>query len=240
MEHNPKDSAESSKKPKKHIGELGALVVESDPTAKHTPEQLLEYLSKQTTGETLRSNKAHEARPKSQADRAASLRAVLNGKRIETLSRAELLHAADIILVDGTSLKRIYETHLVGEQGLRRLVAEYLRGGDLALAVRQEITEHEIDFERDPALRDMSPLQDSSLHTGAVDSQAALEHLLKRAAISLPAEPREEAVFYKAQAKHQATELQHHRQRRRLLDIIMFGMITVLSVALIALYLTRK
>ena len=57
-------------------------------------------------------------------------------------------------MIDGSSLRQIYETRLVGERGLRRLVAEHLRGGDLKRAFRREITEREIDFERDPAMRD--------------------------------------------------------------------------------------
>ena len=73
---------------------------------------------------------------------------------METLSRAELLSISEHIGVETSSLRNVYETHLIGEHALRRLVAEYLQGGDVQMALRREIVEHEIDHERDPALRD--------------------------------------------------------------------------------------
>ncbi|HMH31240.1 MAG TPA: hypothetical protein VK534_02070 [Methylomirabilota bacterium] len=76
-----------------------------------------------------------------------------SNKRLETLSRAELLALSETISIDGSSLRQIYETHLIGEQGLRRLVAEHLEGGDLRLAIKREIVEKEMNFERDPAQR---------------------------------------------------------------------------------------
>jgi hypothetical protein len=79
-------------------------------------------------------------------------------KPLSSLSRAELLNLSEQIQVDGSSLRQIYETHLVGERGLRRLVAEHLQGGDIKKALRQEIVEREIDFERDPVLRDRTPV----------------------------------------------------------------------------------
>lgn len=101
-------------------------------------------------------------------------------KRVETLSRVELLAYSDKIEINGSSLRQIYETHLIGERGLRRLVAESLRGGDLGKALEREILEREIDFERDPAMRDIAIPTDSA-STGTTTSNTALSQLLEQA-----------------------------------------------------------
>jgi len=75
-------------------------------------------------------------------------------KQVTTMTRAELLVVSDKIVVEGTTLRQVYDTHLVGERGLRRLVTEHLNGGDVQGVLRRELVEREIDFERDPVLRD--------------------------------------------------------------------------------------
>ena len=67
--------------------------------------------------------------------------------------------------------------HLIGEKGLRRVVAEYLRGGDFMKALKRELLEKEKDFERDPKLRD----QASTLPVAAQSTQ--LDNLLHKSGI---------------------------------------------------------
>jgi hypothetical protein len=81
-------------------------------------------------------------------------KSAMSEKEVMTMNRSELLLLSEKIVVDGASLRQVYETHLVGERGLRRLVSEYLQGRDIKKALRRELIEREIDFERDPALRD--------------------------------------------------------------------------------------
>ena len=64
-------------------------------------------------------------------------------KRVGTMSRTELLELGKEIAVEGTSLSQIYETHLLSENGLRRLVIEHLQGGDVKRLLQQELLEHE-------------------------------------------------------------------------------------------------
>lgn len=74
-------------------------------------------------------------------------------KRAATMSRNELLRLSEEITVDNTTLRHIYDTHLVSESGLRRIVHEHMRGGDIKKMLQREILEHEAIFERDPYLR---------------------------------------------------------------------------------------
>ena len=158
-------------------------------------------------------------------------------KRIETLNRAELLGLSEKIIVDGSSLRQIYETHLVGERGLRRLVAEHLRGGDMKKALRREIIEREIDFERDPILRDMAPQVLLASSAGSTRSQT-LNKLLKEAAVDAD-NSNEEAAFFKARAVYEAAQLQQHQKHRQTIDVSLAAAIVLLITLVVFLYITR-
>jgi hypothetical protein len=152
-------------------------------------------------------------------------------KNIEQLNRNELLELSEKIIVEGSSLRQIYESHLIGERGLRRLVGEHLRGGDMPKALRREIVEREIDFERDPVLRDMAP-------TAAGGSASSdINQLIQKAESSLPES--EEAAFFKAKAAHDAQQFQQQQQQRRLVDVGLSLVILILLSLVIYLALTR-
>jgi|GEM_PF-870502 len=157
-------------------------------------------------------------------------------KRIETMSRAELLDLSGHVPVENTTLRQIYETHLVGEQGLRRLVSEYTRGGDVQKALRVELVEHEIDFERDPMLRDRKrPAEPSANH-----GQPTLETLLQKAGVLDHAEVREELATLKVRQAHQEQRHQEQQKRRHVLDVSMVTVIAVLTALVIMLLLRGR
>ncbi len=235
-ESNPEDE-ESSKSKRRRSGIIAPLVLESKiaewPVAKkQAPEHIGHMLITTEAKPTGRATKATIERPDQ-----PSLAAATTEKRVETLSRAELLELSEKVIIDGSSLRQIYETHLVGERGLRRLLAEHLHGGDLKKALRREIVEREIDFERDPGLRDMAPIQIPSANNPS-QGKVALEKLLERADIAND-DQGEEAAFFKARATYEASQLQQHKQQRRLADISLAVIITVLAVLVIIL-LSRR
>jgi hypothetical protein len=160
------------------------------------------------------------------------------------MNRVELLSLSEKIAVDGSSLRQIYESRLIGERGLRRLVAEYTQGGDLKKALRREIVEREIDFERDPAMRDLA-VQDAAAGGGGGNGggrngsgAAALNTLLAKAAVNVT-DGTEEAAFFKARAAYEATYQEQHQKHRRAIDISMAGAIVVLVAAVIFLFVSR-
>jgi hypothetical protein len=103
----------------------------------------------------------------------------LSNLKAQTMNRAELLRVAQKIMIDGSSLRQIYETHLVGEKGMRRIIAVYLRGGNVKRALRRELIQREIDFERDPDLRD----QGSTKPVDAATTLSQFDNLLKKSGI---------------------------------------------------------
>jgi hypothetical protein len=222
------DADEASRNKTKKIG---ATAVEAKPSyaeSRQQPEHI---------GQMLLNSESAPAKPV--AKKAPEHRPVpVTGQNIETLSRSELLNLSEAINVDGSTLRQIYETHLIGERGLRRLVSEHLHGGDLKKALRNEVTEREIDFERDPAVRDIRPGQALSAG-GARTNKAALDKLLQKAGTNV-ADSGEETAFFKARARYEANELQQHKQQRRMVDITVAVVIALLLALIIFLYLSRK
>jgi hypothetical protein len=185
----------------------------------HVPTQ------REHLGQVVVSAESRPARPPEKAVETKSEKP-LTDKRIETLNRAELLALSEKIVVEGSTLRNIYETHLIGERGLRRLVAEHLRGGDLAKALKVEITEREIDFERDPVLRDMAPTIGGGGGT-AVAGKAALDQMLEKASQNIAASS-EEAAFYKARAAFETQQFRQQQKQRRAVDAALVTTIVVL------------
>jgi hypothetical protein len=154
--------------------------------------------------------------------------------RIETMNRAELLELSDKVTVENTTLRQVYETHLVSEQGLRRLISEYSRGGDVQKALRQELVEHEIDFERDPILRDQSKAP------AVAAASETLGDLLQKADTLSATEARDELAVLKARQAHHEAHRQGQQSHRHFLDIAMVLAILVLFALVITLLMRGR
>lgn len=159
-------------------------------------------------------------------------------RRIETLNRTELLAVSEKIIIDGSSLRQIYETHLIGERGLRRLVAEQMRGGDLKKALQMEIVEREIDFERDPATRDITPQQNLSQSAASSHSNETLNQLVEKASANI-GDNGEQAAFIRARANYEAEQTKKQRRQRRVIDASFITVLVILVTAIILLIITR-
>ena len=91
-------------------------------------------------------------------------------KPVQMMKKAELIKVAEKIKIDGTTLKKIFENQLITEKGLRRIVSTFLIGGNVKRALNREIMERQIDFERDPLLRDGDGGGDGSSSSGGGSS----------------------------------------------------------------------
>jgi hypothetical protein len=158
-------------------------------------------------------------------------------RHVEKMSDAELLSFGERIIVNGSSLRQIYESHLIGEHGLRRLVAEHLRGGDLKKALRREVVEREIDFERDPAMRDVA-VGAGPVATGG--GKATLNRLVEKASARVVDAPNEQLAFYKARAQYETKQHEQEQHQHKIIDIALGTVITVLTGLIIVLYLTHR
>ncbi len=71
----------------------------------------------------------------------------------DELSSNELKAIAQKVIIDHIPLKEMYEAGQFDEKGLRRIVNEFLRGGDVQKAVTKEVIRKDKAFELDPRLR---------------------------------------------------------------------------------------
>lgn len=158
-------------------------------------------------------------------------------RNIDTLNRVDLLKLSERIIIDGASLRQIYETRLVGEKGLRRLVKEHLKGGDVKKALRREIVEREIDFERDPGLRDRAPQSAAAPKGGG--RAATLNDLLQNAELAV-GEDQEEVAFLKARSAYEEFERDQQTSKQRIMDISFITIITCLLGVVVFLIISHR
>jgi hypothetical protein len=166
------------------------------------------------------------------------------GMHIETLSRAELLELSRQIAVETTSLRDVYETHLIGEQALRRIIAEYLQGGDIHHILQREILEHEIDFERDPALRDASAVTNYDHHENSqviAPGKDALNQLLQKAQAVIGMSDDDENLSYdRAHRSGEQHTASPPRLKRGPVDYVMAIIIVMLIILVLVLLFGHK
>ena len=155
-------------------------------------------------------------------------------EHVKDMGRNELLLLSEKVIVEGASLRQIYEQHLIGERGLRHLVAEYLQGKDIRKDLRNEMVEREIDFERDPILRD------AAYHgsDGGGTASTSLQQLLEKVGASTVADdPLISVAKLQAAAKEEAAVRKKHR--RQLVDTAMVTVIVILATIVTFLLLER-
>ena len=153
-------------------------------------------------------------------------------ERVRMMNRRELLKVAEKIIIEGSSLRQVYESHLVGERGLRRLITEHLRGKDIRKSLRREMVEREIDFERDPILRDKA-YQEAHAST----ESRSLQQLLQDAGVA-PGVENDRLPTAAQQARYEMA-LRKAVQRRQMADTAMVTVIVVLAV-LVAILLIQR
>lgn len=93
-------------------------------------------------------------------------------QRVERMNQQELLKTAETVVIEGASLRKIYEAHRITERGLRHIITEHLRGGDIKKALDQELAIKELTYERDPQLRDNIAADTASSAKGGALSQS--------------------------------------------------------------------
>ncbi len=155
-------------------------------------------------------------------------------KQVETLSRNELLMLSEKVIVEGSTLRQVYETHLITERGLRRLIVEYLRGGDIVKAFKRELVEREIDFERDPKLRDT--IRQSVRGGGA---SPTLQKLLQQAGVAPGDDSQQTVAEARAQQLQQAKQQARQHNRRKYVDVSLMTIIAVLMAIIIILAVNK-
>jgi len=215
-EGSDKDPKRAAKKPKnKALGKelLGVVGLEEKTESKSKPENIGKVLIE-----------TELTRSKDTPERSSS--------SAKTMTHSELLNVAEKVTIDGSSLRQIYESHLVGEKGMRRIIAVFLRGGNIKRALRRELVQKEMDFERDPILRDHGAAKPIQTETNQLNS------LLKKSGIDLSES--EDVIPIKTQNSTNLIVINNPKQsngstHRRIADILLLCVILMLIAVIIVL-----
>jgi hypothetical protein len=120
-------------------------------------------LQREVRSETVRSQTSPETHPQQAPakapEQAAYKTAEIHPKEAwerprETLNDQQVLAWSEKIIIDGASVRSVYEARRISENGLERVVHEYLRGGNVRKVLAEEVLKKELSYERDPILRE--------------------------------------------------------------------------------------
>lgn len=80
------------------------------------------------------------------------------------MGRNELLEVGESIRVEGVSVTEMYRAERIDEEGLKRIIVEFLRGERIEKIISEEVLRQQMRFERDPQLRQIpvNALQNTS------------------------------------------------------------------------------
>ncbi len=92
----------------------------------------------------------------------------------QELSMPELRAIGDRVTFEGMTLTQLYETHQFDEAAMRRIVAEFLTGGNVEAAIAAEKQSYEGRFERDPRMRGRQPHGTTPTPTSATTGMAQI------------------------------------------------------------------
>lgn len=82
------------------------------------------------------------------------VRAITGGHETDIhMDPREILEVADSIRVEGVTLADMFHAERIDEEGLRRIIGEFLKGQRIEKVISEEVLRQQMRFERDPQLR---------------------------------------------------------------------------------------
>ena len=154
-------------------------------------------------------------------------------KPVAVLSKNELVKVAENIKIDGTTLKKIFESHLISENGLRRVISTFLRGGNIKRALNREILQRQIDFEKDPVLRDS--FGEPEAEKQEVIVKESVNSLLEKKGINFSNHP----SFYQHNAIPKKNNIDYYKKIKKtkpadiILVLVILSLFTLMLVVLL-------
>lgn len=153
-------------------------------------------------------------------------------EQVQHMQQHEVLALAEKISIDGTSLRKIYEAKQITEPGLRRITREYLRGGNIKAALQQEVAVKEMQFERDPQMRDR-------LAASYADVDAASPQAAKEALATLLAQNHQTTPQISTHHQQQDSESENAKSKGKQLLISAWVVLVVVLVVVAVVLATR-
>jgi hypothetical protein len=124
-------------------------VLEASPQIEPNPASAFEILAAPAAA-ALSAERQHQSTINLQSERSSAEAPV---SQIDSLSVPELLEVAAHVNVGKENLGEIFANHRITEPGLRHILNEYVRGGNVKKVLKQELINKELTYERDPRMR---------------------------------------------------------------------------------------
>ncbi len=144
---------------------------------------------------------------------------------VKELSQKEILTMSETISIGNTNLRKIYESRLISESGLRRLVYEHLEGHDIRRGLAREFLAKELSYERDPRMRDLIAADNAIRAAGAASPSDAAT------AVSMPRDLPTDTAASQAAAAHQSN-LQSPKSRSQHVSNGVLVVLTLIALGL--------
>jgi hypothetical protein len=163
IEHDILPSLDGSSEAKQEAAqpepEVEIVRAEKLPTTAERLQRLAEEKARRAEELELKNLEAQEpieAQPvRSREEMNKHVRAIMDAKPESNISMemGELLEIAESVRVEGVSVAEMYRSERIDEEGLRRIISDFLRGQRIERVVTDEILRQQMRFERDPQMR---------------------------------------------------------------------------------------
>ncbi len=154
-----------------------------------------------------------------------------------TMSRSELLAISAKIIVNGASLKSMFENNLFNEKALRRMVDEHLRGKDIVPLLRKELVSKEVGY--DEPVSDQKSIEKLNLHQVADQSRPIEAGLAAMPSLVSDALPRPTEQIASSQPNDQQTSNKTMTNSRPVLINVVMALAAVIVILIIVWFLLR-
>jgi hypothetical protein len=155
--------------------------------------------------------------------------AAFTAERVPHMDHREVLDIAEKVDVNGTSLRTIYESKHITEPGLRRLTQEFLRGGDVASALKHETQVKEMQYERDPQMRDRLAASYAGVEAAQPQgSQEAMAQLLSQGVV-----PKQTPLRNSPEQAHEESKVAQERSKKAFISAWIVLMVVLVIIAFI-------
>jgi hypothetical protein len=153
------------------------------------------------------------------------------------LPTEKLEESSENIAVGGTTLRELYTARRITEGGLRRIVHEHLRGGNVEQALKEELLKEETKYERDPQLHKTPDTYDGPPANNTIETMAeeAMQGGLNPNAP--PSHSERKAVS--SRTPRPAPRPPRRRKTSRPADAALMIIIAVLAIIALVIWLTR-
>ncbi len=160
-------------------------------TADSIEPQLVETYSRNNPQPESRTSLKIESRNKPELDSRPKI----------NLTDKEVIAISEKLKINNMSLKEIFQNREISFAGVKRIVQEYLTTGNFEKILKNELILHQIDFEKDPRLRD---LRNEDIYVETFHTPKSVDELLEKKGLDLNKNETEER--YKTESSSQAID----------------------------------